>query len=942
VTDDVGDRPEHLEWETGEVVDERVGELILDDQYPASTAAEISLDEDTTVSRSSADNPGIWADLLREPDVQTALVQGIHRFADGRTASELQAALEARGVADTLRGVITRVAWGVERDDPDDEEAYIRELLYGGDDRDGLLYLARRLGTQRAPADQILGTARLIGWATSDHKIDPPTIAVSVQQSFREQKQKRRESVIQLLRQLARNCEVVIVGAPVDLRWLAVAHDVDRAAFSERWSGPGKSAAIDERVDRALDVLDRECKGTQILRHLHNRPDEVMSYHALASALMVSTATISNWVHRRDDALAELGLVETIDVGRQTHVELGPAGREAIETIEKETTRQQRLDEAFSDPLHSSEHGRVVPREHGEPPTGDPRRKGDGLAPVATLSRRDAYGAIASRRENGFSLVDHPVEKTDDYRVAGIWVNPTGSRVVTSTEYVNPMQYWVSTARSLTHRRIFEYCLTPERLESADHSFIDLFEEHREVLRSSRCLGHLPDDHDTVEDFIDALQDARSDLEDLTSRLHNGDFDDEDRFRGDILREALGLAGTMVHLMDLVDVDVVRELRLPTFSSDFDADRWEDLTQTLAVGAAIQSRYGQFSAYRQLFEQREQKLDWTIFVDVDAADPVGEMIGSFVLVGNFGDRDGDKRAAFLEDLETELSSPSAVREDAPEFSVDIPVRAFEFEREQFALATAKMADVKNLRPTREAVSLLRLFVGNPYDAATAINWLGSESYLRDLRVSEIRYALSKLSADRLVPHCTPGARRIVKTLLAVDEPLSTTELAEAADIARSTIARGGEAAGDRLQALGLLEQTDGGWRLPIAFKNNDERHDEIVPWFIDEVEQSSVRDVFYEAAMELIDDTTRWGDPNDPVCGCWLRLTDDGLPDLRSLLEHWEWLKPWVDILEAVLDEYSMLATVDDRLQQETVVSFGASTVKTRVQAPLPNTGTTA
>jgi hypothetical protein len=209
-------------------------------------------------------------------------------------------------------------------------------------------------------------------------------------------------------------------------------------------------------------------------------------------------------------------------------------------------------------------------------------------------------------------------------------------------------------------------------------------------------------------------------------------------------------------------------------------------------------------------------------------------------------------------------------------------------------------------------------------------------------VSEIRYALSKLSADRLVPHCTPGAQRIVKTLLAVDEPLSTTELAEAADIARSTIARGGEAAGDRLQALGLLEQTDDGWRLPIAFKNDDERHDEIVPWFIDEVEQSSVRDVFYEAAMELIDDTTRWGDPNDPVCGCWLRLTDDGLPDLRSLLEHWEWLKPWVDILEAVLDEYSMLATVDDRLQQETVVSFGASTVKTRVQAPLPNTGTTA
>jgi len=48
-----------------------------------------------------------------------------------------------------------------------------------------------------------------------------------------------------------------------------------------------------------------------------------MSYHALASALCVSRATISNWVHRRDDALVKLGLVETIDAGRRKHVNSG-------------------------------------------------------------------------------------------------------------------------------------------------------------------------------------------------------------------------------------------------------------------------------------------------------------------------------------------------------------------------------------------------------------------------------------------------------------------------------------------------------------------------------------------------------------------------------------------------------------------------------------------
>ena len=42
--------------------------------------------------------------------------------------------------------------------------------------------------------------------------------------------------------------------------------------------------------------------------------DETLSYHALAAALDVSKPTISNWVQRRDDALVELGLVETIDI----------------------------------------------------------------------------------------------------------------------------------------------------------------------------------------------------------------------------------------------------------------------------------------------------------------------------------------------------------------------------------------------------------------------------------------------------------------------------------------------------------------------------------------------------------------------------------------------------------------------------------------------------
>jgi DNA-binding MarR family transcriptional regulator len=858
----------------------------------------------------------------------------VRTFAEGRTATELLAELEGRNVAHSLRGRIIQLARGITREDEvaDEADDLVRQVIYGDDTTDGVLYLARRLGTQRHSVDQIVGTAQLVGWTKRDDT-EIPTITVQLDEEFKQQDPEQRDNIVRVLWQLARNCEVVVVGSPIDLRWFSVAHDIDREAFTERWIGRRQTAATDERIQEAVEVLDRESNGAQILRQLHAGNSQQLSYQALMSVLDVSKATISNWSTRREQSLSEMGLIEIIDAGGKNHVEITPAGREAIETVDQESPRQQRLDDVFSDLLYSSDHGREVPREHGRGEEGDPRRKEAGVAPVGTMSRRQAYGATAAAVEGGISTVEYPVEKVDDYRCSRIWVDQTGSRVVTSTEYVNPMQYWVSTARSLTTDRIFEFALSPDRLNSSDHDFTALFDEHRQVLRSSRCLGYLSDHHETVEDFTDALQDARDNLEELTTKLHNGEFEDEDDFRGTITREALGLAGTMAHIMDLVDVDLVRELRVPTFSSDFDADRWDDLVRTIAIGASIQSRYGQFSAYRQLFETRDEKLKWTIFADVDAADPAGGMIGSFVLVGNFGGPSSEKRARFVEDLEHRLRHPFEIRDDAPEFAVDIPVRAFEFDREQFAFATTTMARQKNLRATREAVSMFRLFAATPYDVATALHWLEIENQKRELRISEIRYALSKLPADRLLPHCTLGARAIVKALLPAEAPLSTGDLEEAAGVARSTISRGGSAAGDRLQALGLLEDTDDGWRLPLSFHNNDERYEEILPSIIDDTDTMFVRDVFYDVAVELVDDPSRWGDPGDPVCGCWINTTADGVPDLRPLLDHWEWLGPWVGILEDVLEAESMLNSVDKSVGSETVVSFGTIPKQASIQS---------
>ena len=185
------------------------------------------------------------------------------------------------------------------------------------------------------------------------------------------------------------------------------------------------------------------------------------------------------------------------------------------------------------------------------------------------------------------------------------------------------------------------------------------------MLRNSRCLGYLKDADATPEDYTDALLEAAEDLGDLTRDLHHENYEDCNRFRADILREAQGLAGTIVHLLDSANVDVVREARIPRFSRDFGKSQQADLAETLSVGASIQSRYGESTAYRQLLESREDKRESAIPPTVDADDPFGELIGSFVVVGKSVDQLADPLRRRLSNRE--------VHEDAPEFSVPIPI-----------------------------------------------------------------------------------------------------------------------------------------------------------------------------------------------------------------------------------------------------------------------------
>jgi hypothetical protein len=448
----------------------------------------------------------------------------------------------------------------------------------------------------------------------------------------------------------------------------------------------------------------------------------------------------------------------------------------------------------------------------------------------------------------------------------------------------------------------------------------------RAILRDSRCLGYLPDRVEDGEDFRDELLKAEDHLCRLTQNLRHGEFDrSEGAFRSVITREALGLAGTMVHILDMVGVDVVRQVRVPTYNRHFDEDREDELLESLATGVAIQSKYGESTAYRQLFETREEKRESSIEPTVDAEDPFGELIGKFTVVGDFrGKLDG-----FTNRLRDRLSfSEDDLAPDAPEFMIRVPVRSSEeFDRPVFARTVERMASGKNLSPTRDAVSVFRLFTETPHDVAAALCGLDSEDRERDVRLGEARYALDRVSEARVVPWASRGVQAIVSTLLAASEPLSVGELVDRADVSGQTWRNHR----DRLVALDLVRETDEGVRLVLPFHGDEsERHAGIQPWY---TREDSERDDLREASVggvvvDLLDELT----PPEETLSRVSTALYGGPPDPGEIAAAWPWLESWLPTLRIVVREEMPEWGETERQEQQGPVVFGKTPGQTSIQ----------
>jgi hypothetical protein len=924
--------------------------LTLTDQHPANAIATVDVD-----GRPPAD---VWNELARSPGFRDRLVRSVRDGLRGLTLAETYDVLADAGVT-ALGGSYADLARDVARGDSRGLWTLLRATAEFGQPRDRRSVLGVGID---APLSAVAnGPLAVLGLTDTDRTdgsdtetSGTETIAVRIGAGFREQRADQRRALCSLLADLAQAFDVRLVASGLTRRFLATEHRGDLPGVSDPCNDSPRAGRLAALVDDALGAIDPDGRPMSILRQIAADPAETLSYHALASDGQVSRSRVRQCVGR----LREFELVATYDDPKGTTVDLLPAGGELIETFDKQIGRQRRLDECVSETGKPSLHTPCSPARAGGPPTAGrdseaeasatdaavardgQRVYAEGAVDVRSLNRREYAAAVAGAESAGIGLVDHAFDlETDrDGREPGVYYDRDADRLVVSAEYANPHQHVVATANALTSTWLFRHVLPADRLDGNDDGDGDngdlagLTVDDLDVLRNCRNLGHLPDRAANGADYIDELRAAREQLLEMTSDMkaaeREGDTERRDVLRSEATKVAIGLVGTMTHLLDLAGVDVVQELRLPEFSRHLGSktDQRADLVKHLALRTAIEATYGQHVVYRQLFEDRPRKRQSAFSVDVDAADPFGSLVTSFVLVG--------PGVSSLEtDLRDGVRNPAAVHEDAPEFALRVPIRDRTDSRSAYAQAVRSMCSAKDLTASRSAVTFCRALTGSPYDTADALHGLAPESKApgRDIALDEVRYALSTLSSNRILPDASPTVSKVVHALLTAVEPLSQRELADRAGVSPRSV-RSHRAV---LEAFDLVRETesktesesDGGLRFALPFRDERDSPDRgaaVLPSYAvgspDRAAHTRASDVLFGVVDRLIADPSRLGDPDDPIGGAFFDPGgSDAVSDRLCRPDAWPWLSPWVSLLRALCD-VDEETDVPDREQRSVVM----------------------
>lgn len=689
---------------------------------------------------------------------------------------------------------------------------------------------------------------------------DMPTPTVVVECTrFRDLKSNQRSALLDFFLDLATAVDVRLVATPLDQRCLLDAHRDELPASvtadaESRLGGPGDvSTRTAQRREAARDLLADRGEAHpdwRRLKALHDAPQEAASYERLEAHTLAdfpSRDALKQWVRR----LSEHDLLEAYGSTQDRHVRLLPTGVALLEehpdiavgpsqggagrtdvNSKAPTTAQNDTTAGVSDPPNTPDSTVYSPPAHeggGDRPADEAATATAGGSDAAAHTALDVGfldgfehdGAVAMAQSGEIALCDRPADTTGDSREADwsylqekdeavVRVESSGWSALTMTRL----------CAALLSDPAFQQVLTVDRLaggpEKAGLGGLPVSNPY--VLRAGACFGYLKNADTTAKDFRRRLRQERNELLAMTEDIEFG-ADPNLEGVGELARKAHGLAGVATRLYDMLDIDLTRILEVPN-SVVADDKRRQHLVRMLATQTTVSSRYGVYSAHRVLYESRKDKREQLLGApDVDDADPVGDIVGGWVLIGE----DVDSLREPLEDLENHLVLQTDEEYFAP-FTLHLDV-ADGSRRSAYATALARQCRLKHMDTTRQTVSILRAISSDVVAAAKAVSRLGSEADKpRDLECYDVRSALSFLDPEELVPDIGPRTvSAVVKCLLDVEEPLSTSELATQIDITTQTLANNDEFFAD-LEAAGLLEREDLGagkatlWRISLPFK----------------------------------------------------------------------------------------------------------------------------
>ncbi|UHQ96412.1 winged helix-turn-helix domain-containing protein [Natrinema halophilum] len=825
-------------------------------QVPAATIASIEV-TDQPVS-------DLWRELLSHTDVADTFVHAVRDFARGKTVPELYDALEEQSIPHWLRSRIRDVALGNRR------EAWhlVADII-------------PELGHGRSSVDDILSTATLFRELNGD---DVPTVAFVVGKEFKDESRRKRSKICRLIATLANAFDVRFVATGVTQIFVRAHHRDELPGVNDWRRTDSTDTPLAKVVDDAIETLDPDTREIKLLRELEDQDSETLSYNQLYG---IFSEVNKPRVRQTIAALDELALISKFGPQSNRKVELLEAGRGVLDRLDAEIGRQQELDESVRKSGKSSPQCRVTPRTGGEGEAGPKPYQ------VDWMSRYNHVAGVACGHPGSVTIANGPVPAGDG-RTHEVSYDPNEDQAVVAVQADEPLPYAVSTAVALATPWFVDDVLPPSRIQSID--------EPPAILRDARCIGELSDE--ALADPLvlrDKLVDWGQRIQDWTVDLRHGEYEDRDSFRSMIMRSAHGLTGSIVHLLDAAGIDLIREVRVP---SGADRDDLEDLSETVAISAAIQSTYdGVHNGFRQLYEDRGKKRAFSFTPTVDATEPFGSLIGSFVFRGSdIGRLKGE--------LEKRLESPRDLHDDAPEFAIPIPIR--ETGRPEIAAVANKILLPKRIQPTEGAVTLCHALVPDPFAVSRGLEQLEGEDEPRQIRIDELRYALSTLDTESILPDLSPTASAMVEALLTAETRLSQTELADRADVSARSV-RNNVA---ELEAVGLLDSTDG-YRLTMSFRTRKERRSSVVPNLVDGT--ATLIDTV-DSLLERSLPPDRYGDPDDPL-GKALWWPPD----------------PW--ILEGN-DDLGGWFSVSVRLAAEQPVEKSVVTMGPTIeQQPLPTTG---